>query len=237
MTTLAPARKTSDAAEPLSYARIAAALRAMILSGEAAPGEWLRMPAIADRFGVSVQPVREALQQLQGDGLIEFLPNRGARVRGVDRARIVHIFEIREAIESFMSGRFAEEASRRDIRELEQLQVLHDKACAARDRQRVSAVNREFHTRINGHGDNAEALAIVERHYALTGLLHARKPVEPSYWRTVRADHHALIAAFLKRDAATAAAIGARHVRARREEMLSWLDSAPGAPPLAEHGR
>jgi DNA-binding GntR family transcriptional regulator len=210
--------------EELSYVRVAARLRSLILSGEYAPGDWLRMQSVAKRFGVSVQPVREALQHLQGDGLVEFLPNRGARVRGLDRGRIVHIFEIREAIESFMARRFAEECSLRDIVALEKIQAEHDRAVETRELMEVGLVNKRFHAIINGHGGNTEALSLVTRYYALTGSLRMRSKIDDGYWDRARAEHHALIKAFRERDVATAGEIGARHVRDRRNEMLEDLD-------------
>src|SRR5262245_49441133 len=58
----------------VGYGRVAAQLRQDILDGSIASGSWLRLHAVAKRCGVSVQPVREALQQLCGEGLIEILP-------------------------------------------------------------------------------------------------------------------------------------------------------------------
>lgn len=232
-----PLSSAVEHVEELDYVRVAARLRSQILSGEFEPGRWLRMQSIADQLGVSVQPVREALQQLQGDGLVEFLPNRGARVRGLDHGRLVHIYEIREAIESYMARCFAEESSLRDVLALEALQREHDAAIDARDRVELSRTNRLFHAAINGHGGNDDALALVKRHYALTGYLHQRLQVGEEYWARVRAEHHALIDAFRRRDAAAAGEIGARHVRDRRTEMMAALDLQQPRPNNSPEGK
>ena len=103
------------------YRRVADRLRREILEGAIEPGSWVRMQAVADRLGVSVQPVREALQLLEGEGLVEILPNRGARVHGLDRARLFQIYEVREALESDMARRFAEDARPSELRRLEEI--------------------------------------------------------------------------------------------------------------------
>src|SRR5690349_19956445 len=64
--------------------RIAAAISQLIVDGEFGPGDRLKLSDLADRFGVSPMLVREALWRLQGSGLVENVPNRGALVRAVD---------------------------------------------------------------------------------------------------------------------------------------------------------
>ncbi len=223
----------SEAAYPIAagrsealtgYRRVAAQLRQDILDGSAAPGAWLRMAAIALRCGVSVQPVREALQQLQGEGLVEIFPNRGARVRGLDRVRLLHIYEMREALESFMSRRFAEEASLSDLTRLEALQAEHDEAIAAGDLPGVSLANRAFHALINGHGGNGDVVELTARYSDLTVMLARRVGRGAAYFARVQGEHHALMDAFRRRDASAAADIGAAHVRGTRVEVLNLIE-------------
>ena len=132
-----------------AYQRVTGLLRGEILNGDIPLGGWLRMTAIAERFGVSVQPVREALQQLEGEGLVEMIPNHGARVREIDRNRLVYSHEIGEALESFLARQFAEEASLSSLRKLEALQLEHDAAIEAMDWARIDAANHAFHRFIN----------------------------------------------------------------------------------------
>src|SRR5918997_2835194 len=153
-----------EKAVPVSK-RVANKLRLMIVKGELSPGEWVRKQAVADRFGVSVQPVREALHVLQGEGLVDMHPNRGAQVRGLDRARLVHIYEIRAALSSLSARCFAEEARPFEVRALEAIQAQHDAALDADDRSEVRRTNLLFHDAINKLGNNAEALAISARYY------------------------------------------------------------------------
>jgi DNA-binding GntR family transcriptional regulator len=215
------------------YSRVAAGIRAMIIAGEVAPGSWLRLQALADRFGVSMQPVREALQLLQGEGLVELHPNRGAQVRGLDRSRLIHIYEIRAGLESIMARRFAEEASGREIRTLERIQVEHDAALDTGEIAGIQRVNKVFHAHINGRGGNEEVLALMGRYYGLSLSVRERSGYSAAHWRRVRAEHHGLLDAFRRHDGPTAGDIGARHVLAGLEDVLAWLDA--GAPDSTEH--
>jgi DNA-binding GntR family transcriptional regulator len=79
--------------------QLAAALQARILSGEIASGARLRQEALADEFGVSRTPVREALRKLEATGLIELRPHRGALVRHPTTREIREAYEVRAELE------------------------------------------------------------------------------------------------------------------------------------------
>lgn len=83
----------------MSTHEISHALRLRILRGQAAPGQALPQDDLARDFGVSKIPVREALQRLHTEGVVELLPNRGAVVRTLDAARAREIYALRSALE------------------------------------------------------------------------------------------------------------------------------------------
>ena len=70
-----------------------------IMVGELPVGTWLRQETLAKRFGVSRQPIREALRQLQASGMVEVFPNRGAVVRGPSPREIVEAYLVRSELE------------------------------------------------------------------------------------------------------------------------------------------
>ncbi len=79
--------------------RVRDLLEEAILEGELKPGERLRAEALAQRFGTSRTPIREALLQLEGQGLVEVEPNRGAVVRAFDRDDLLDLYEVRALLE------------------------------------------------------------------------------------------------------------------------------------------
>lgn len=203
-----------------NYLKVADELRRDIVGGVLKSGERLKMHDLAARYSVSSQPVREALQLLQGEGLVVLEPNRGAHVRGLDVNRLRHIYELREAIEGAMSRRFAEEAAMSDIRKLEAIQARHDAAIEARDIEAVDKANLEFHQLIVDHSGNEEAIALRDRYFSLTHSLRHRFGYTDTRWTAVRDDHHDLLEAFRKRDGMAAYAVASAHVRMTLEELL-----------------
>src|SRR6266568_8237789 len=75
------------------------ALRRAISAGELAPGIQLRQDELAEKFGTSRIPVREALRHLEAEGFVTFLPNRGAVVSDLSIDEVVELLEIRIALE------------------------------------------------------------------------------------------------------------------------------------------
>ncbi|HEV7628040.1 MAG TPA: GntR family transcriptional regulator [Streptomyces sp.] len=80
-------------------AQVLTALREALLSGELVPGEVYSAPALADRFGVSATPVREAMQRLVCEGAVETVPNRGFRVAVCSARDLTELAEIRALLE------------------------------------------------------------------------------------------------------------------------------------------
>jgi GntR family transcriptional regulator of gluconate operon len=92
--------------EPL-WERVAATMRRAIVLGELAPGDRLKEPFLAGRFGVSRLPIREAITQLEREGLVRSEPRRGAYVVGVTQQDIADIYECRLTLETLAIQRAA----------------------------------------------------------------------------------------------------------------------------------
>lgn len=126
---------------------VAEGLRDMITQGEISAGDVLRQRELAERFGVSQTPVREALRQLESEGLISSDLHRGSIVAEVAFEDLEENFQIRAALESLASRIAAGKASDQDIEDIE---ALHEKFknCDPTDREQVMEINRQFHFRI-----------------------------------------------------------------------------------------
>ncbi|HEU4942580.1 MAG TPA: GntR family transcriptional regulator [Gaiellaceae bacterium] len=108
--------------------RLAGAIQARVLRGDVPVGTRLRQEALAEEFGVSRTPVREALRQLQATGLVELLPNRGAVVRGPSAREIREAYEVRAELEGLAARLAAERISDRDVVRLREAQALFRKS-------------------------------------------------------------------------------------------------------------
>ncbi len=105
--------------KPPSKTTVYSRLRDEIILGRVRPHDRLKVTEIAKRFGTSTNPVREALQQLCGEGFVVMSPNRGARVRPMDENFVRDIVEIEMLLEPKLTSWFVEMATSEDLAELE----------------------------------------------------------------------------------------------------------------------
>ena len=123
-------------------------IRRMILNGELKPGDRLRQNDLAATFGVSTMPIREALRQLQAEGLVTFYPRRGAQVAQVSLAEYEEIYRIREELEVLACRWVAENFEQLPMDRLQMLLREIEEAEEAFDDiyRRVQAVRTFFFT-------------------------------------------------------------------------------------------
>jgi DNA-binding GntR family transcriptional regulator len=212
----------ADAAVSL-YRHVANRLRADILDGTWRSDARLKVRDLATHYGVSPAPIRESLQQLQGEGLVVMEPNRGARVRAIDEQLIINIFDVREALEAFLTAKFADSASPHRIAALEELQAQHDAAVESEDFLAAFVLNGQFHLLINSAARNPEALSVIDRNLSLTRAFRLECGFTPKRMRTIQREHRMLIAAIRAGDATAAGKIAAMHVRSSRDDLLEQL--------------
>jgi DNA-binding GntR family transcriptional regulator len=131
-------------AKPLgSTAMIAGALRDAIIGGEMAPGSALKQDEIANEFGVSPTPVREALKLLVSEGLATLHHNRGCSVADLSSAVARELMEFRAVLEPRLAGWALDRLTKRDIDDARVLMLEIDKTTNAAQRLRLAT---EFHT-------------------------------------------------------------------------------------------
>ncbi|UJQ95135.1 GntR family transcriptional regulator [Mariluticola halotolerans] len=126
-------------------------LRAAIVDGRLAPGQKLDQNEIAARFNVSRMPVREALKQLESEGLVVVYPYRGVEVAQLDIDEVSELFAIRGSLERLAVGRAVDMLRKPTFERLREILESMDKMVGKEAGQNDwSAANREFHDIING---------------------------------------------------------------------------------------
>jgi len=185
---------------------------------------------------VSHMPVREALRELQGEGLVVIEPNRGARVRAIDVGFIDNLFEIRVALELILIRRAAERCRPADIEALRAIEADLERDIAAADYPSVVTRNRAFHQAINRIADNADVQPMIDRHWTLLAALWRHYGYGESRFAGVANDHRHLIAALAAHDVDAAAMImGAHSNKAKlllKERVSERAASAPARRPV-----
>jgi DNA-binding GntR family transcriptional regulator len=123
-------------------------LRTRIVEGEIAPGTRLLEIPLATRLGVSRGPIREALRQLEQEGLVEFEPHRGAIVVGVPDDEIETMYGIRALLEATAFSRACRRLKARDLEALDAMVESMIEASEDGDVERVTELDLEFHGRV-----------------------------------------------------------------------------------------
>ena len=140
-----------EAVVPRANTRLAYdAIRARIVDGEVAPGQWLRESTVADSLGLSRTPVREALRMLATEGVIEMVPNRGARVVSWTPADIDEVYRLRALLEGHGAALAAKAATREQVTQIRRLGEIYERAVdsAAPGHDETARCNNEFHAAI-----------------------------------------------------------------------------------------
>ncbi|MFN4171740.1 MAG: GntR family transcriptional regulator [Pseudorhodobacter sp.] len=190
-----------------AYRRILESIR----SGDLPPGSRLRETDLAERLGLSRTPVREAIRQLEADGLVTHLPRQGATVRRLDYAEVIELYEMRMVLEGTAARLAARGAS--EV-ELDELAALNADLAAAPSGPRAQEVNRQFHRTLL---DAARNRFLVKSMSALQKTLLILGPstlADPERAAGAVAEHGAVLAALVARDAGAAEAAMRAHVEA-----------------------
>ncbi|MGH7628008.1 MAG: GntR family transcriptional regulator [Gemmatimonadales bacterium] len=201
---------------------VAAVLREAISTGVLRANQPLPQDEIASRLRVSHIPVREALRQLQSEGLVTYQPNRGAAVSALTPAEIREIYDIRVMLECAAVRRAT---PRLGSAEFERARAILAEAERARDGAAWGALDVEFHQLVYHLDDRprlgemiAGLLRRVDRYWLSHGLMLTHR-------REFEREHRELLAALEGRDADGAAALLERHLTGAAEHLAVELEA------------
>lgn len=215
-----------DAHSQSAQTRVIDGVRSRIIRGELPPGTALSEGALADEFDVSRTPVREALKQLQTEGLVEIRPRVGTFVTAPTRRSMIELFHMKELIEGSAAGLLAARGDCPELRALRENIRASDVALSAEDRGAYAHLNEEFHELIIRGADNdklAEHYRIMMNQLAYPRLVHASLE-QPGRLAGSVGEHHDVLDMIAAKDAFTAERFMRSHVRASRDALLSIAD-------------
>ena len=212
---------------------VAEQMRAAILNGHYKPGEWLRQERLAQDFGVSQMPVREALKELAAEGLIEHVPYRGARVIVFSINDILDLYCHRAFLESRAASIAAEIITSEDISILEGLQAEMEKNGAPEAVIKYRELNRKFHQHIYQSSQREYLVRTLNQMWAAfpTMLIAnfaatAAQPL-PERDNPDTAEHRAIVAALETRNALAAEQAMKNHILTTGNQLVTFLKSQP----------
>jgi DNA-binding GntR family transcriptional regulator len=195
--------------------RAAAQLRNEIVNGTLSPGARLRQEEIAERFGLSRIPIREALHQLEAEGLVVLIPNSGAWVAKIDLRECIEIYKIRERIEPLILAECIPFVTDEDVAELEALAAAVDASTSVEE---FLQLDRQLHLTSYKRSPLPTLQTLVTGYWNKTQ--HYRRAYttalgSPQKW-VLYAEHPLLLEAIRNRDAEEAERVLLGHIRRTR---------------------
>ncbi len=214
-------RRTDDTAAEGPQGNAAyRALLEEIRSGALRPGDRLRETDLAERLGVSRTPIREAIRQLEADGLVAHAPRQGATVRSLDYAEVMELYEMRAVLDG-AAARLAAHAALPI--EIDELAAINDELSAAPDAAEAFRLNRVFHAALLNAAKNRFL------HRSMNGLQKALMILGPTtlaeaerFDKAVQ-EHRAVIEALRARDGARAEQLMRDHIKASQRVRIKTL--------------
>ena len=186
-------------------------LKLEILTGKLGSGSRLAEIALAKRLGVSRTPVREAVQRLAQDGLVEIEANKGAKVRAVNALEVEHVYAVREVLDGLAARQAASHATAEDIRLMKHaLEKLE--ACPANAYNDQIQADLEFHNAIAQASQNPTLVTVLR---GLAESIIRVKLLTAQYMQDAitKSSHHQILEAIETNNADLAEQVARAHVR------------------------
>ncbi|MFI1462273.1 GntR family transcriptional regulator [Nocardia carnea] len=186
-------------------------LRDMILDGTLAPGERLNEVQLSQALGISRGPLREAIQRLASEGLVEAVTHRGAYVRSFSANELTEFYELRIALETHAVRLAARQTPQERIDELNQL-LDNTESSMGQDAAATYPADQDFHAQLAGLAAKPPLLNALTEVGRKIQLARARSAHQPRRARTALDEHRAIVAALSSRDGDHAAALLEAHL-------------------------
>ena len=201
---------------------IADIIRDRILKGEYKIGEKIKETQIASELKVSRTPIREAFKQLENEGLIDYIPNRGCFAKGFTKQDIEDIYAVRKALEILCVEWAVSRITEEQIQNLQDQCDLMEFYTVRQDEKKVLEINTGFHDIIY-NATGSRFMAQVLRSYK-EYIDQTRKALyyEPDYLDEILEEHRSILTAIKNRDAEEGKSAMSRHLDGskRRAEFI-----------------
>ena len=200
-----------------------------IVTGQIAPGEWLRQEELASQLGVSQTPVREALDLLVSNGLAERVPYRGVHVISLSQEEIVEAYAVRLALEVLIARLAAHNRTPAQLSSLQEMLAASEALTELEAMPRLRRLNKELHQQVALASGNALLVSL----YEITSnkfpdwMLYETMFRKPEILRTTLDkefhEHQALIEAIAQQKPDEAAQAAAHHIRELGDQLETFL--------------
>ncbi len=195
---------------------VADRMRDLIHSGEMEPKARVNESELTERFGISRTPLREAIKILATEGLLELLPNRGARVASISQSEIEEMIEVIAGLEAVACDLACRTITDAEIAEIERLHAGMILAWQAREQAAYFRLNREIHEAIMQASRNVTLQGIYDGLSGRTQRSRYRVHQTEAQWARAVEEHERMIPLLKTRDGEDLAKLMREHIRAKK---------------------
>ena len=214
-----PAKKPSGS----SVDRIYEQLKQLAVNYKFRPGEPLNEVDLAASFGVSRTPLREVLNRLVAEGLLDFVPRKGFSCKPLDTKRVFDLYEVRCGLEMMSAKLATERASDDEIEALVQFwKTATEKFCTLTPVD-CARCDETFHERLAELSQNSELLHMLKNVNARAHDLRLISMEQETYRRSTCAEHQRILRAIQDRNVDAAVNAMAAHVNLRQEQLVAVI--------------
>jgi DNA-binding GntR family transcriptional regulator len=220
---------TANRIEPLAlYQQVAERLRQLIFAHELEPGAWIDEQTLAEQYGISRTPLREALKVLAAEGLVTLKPRRGCYVTEISDRDLDEIFSVMALLEGQCAGDCTEQASDADLAELTQIHQGLEAAARDGDIDSFFDANQAFHRHIQECAGNRWLLQVISDMRKVIKLSRHHSLFIDGRLEQSLAEHRAILAALTRRDRHAAEAAMREHIASGRRALARIAKSRTG---------
>jgi|LauGreDrversion4_2_1035121.scaffolds.fasta_scaffold37671_2 DNA-binding GntR family transcriptional regulator len=188
-------------------------LRKAIVRGDFTPGMHLPDRMLQDTFQVSRTVIREAVRQVEAEGLIETIPNRGSFVKRLTVREAEQVYAVRGVLEGLAAREFARNATDEEIDELQRVVTRIRKLLNRRQLQEIMELKHEFYDLLLTGGRNTHILPMLAPLLNINAQLRGTSLSDPDRLPNTVSELEAIVAAVRLRDGEAASAASLRHVQ------------------------
>lgn len=201
------------------YQQVAERLRERIFSHELPAGTWVDEQSLAEQYGISRTPLREALKVLAAEGLVTLKPRRGCYVTEISERDLDEVFSVMAMLEGECARESAGRATKDDLKKLQAIHADLEKAAAAHDIDRFFEANQAFHHALQSIADNRWLLHVIEDLRKVIKLSRHHSLFSEGRLEQSLLEHRGILEAVLARDAAAAETRMREHIRSGRAAL------------------
>lgn len=206
-------------------AQVTNAIREAIVTGEYEPGKKLSEAALSEYYEISRTPIREALKQLEREGLVEIIPRVGTCVTKPTEKELIELFTVKEALEGLAAGILADSGNTKAIEEVQKSVATMEKAVQTADHKLYVEANSLFHTAILEGSDNSKLrflLNLLLNQIGYSRYVYLSLEVPKRIEKSLQ-EHQAILNAILRGDREEAEKTMREHVRASGLELQKGI--------------